>query len=195
MVKSRFGRNEELKFWCFYFVTILFSNFLHEMGHCMVAWAHGFRAIPTPAKAYLLEDISPDLNSYFSLGGIISSVVFPLIIFSIFMTSSFKYNSALIAGAIAMPAMYTLRFLKEGRGHDASEFQQAQSALGLQYSGHFLDWLFVIILLIGVCLWAFRAKPNYKAAGRILLGVVLTFVFIVLLQKINNLIFDPIFQS
>ena len=54
----------------------------------------------------------------------------------------FKYNSAVLADAIAMPGMYTLRFILTDRRHDATEFQEAQSALGLSYSGHSLDWIF-----------------------------------------------------
>ena len=195
MTNSKVNIKVELKLWGIYFVTILLSTFFHELGHCTIAWTHGFSAVPTPAKAYLMESIPSTLNNYFALGGIISSLVFPLILFTFVIASSFRLNSAILAGGIAMPGMYSLRFLVIGRGHDATEFQEAQSALGVNYSGHFLDWLFSTLFLMGIFLWAFKSKPNYKIAGRILIGFVLTFIFILLLQKINNLIFDPIFSA
>ena len=57
MTKSRVDIKAELKFWGIYFVTILFSTFFREPGHCIPAWTHGFSAVPTPAKEYLLESI------------------------------------------------------------------------------------------------------------------------------------------
>jgi hypothetical protein len=57
MTKSRVDIKAELKFWGIYFATILFSTFFHELGHCIPAWTHGFSAVPTPAKEYLLESI------------------------------------------------------------------------------------------------------------------------------------------
>ena len=107
----------------------------------------------------------------------------------------YNFNSALLAGAIATPGFYTLRFILAGRGHDATEFQEAQSALGLNYSGHSLDWFFLLIFSIGVIVWVIKSNPSYKVIGRIIIGFVLTLIFIVCLQSINNTIFDPIFQA
>lgn len=184
----------EWKVWGFYFVTILFSIYLHEIGHCLVAWIHGYAAVPTPAKAYLTEPIPSSLNNYFSLGGIIASVLFPLVIFPVFMISSFKWKASLLAGSIAMPGLYSLRFLIAGRGHDGNEFQEAQAALGLNYSGHFLDILFFALLIAGILLWIIKSRPSLKMSGRIIAGIVLTFIFVIAIQKINNRIFDPLFS-
>ncbi|MCK5103166.1 MAG: hypothetical protein KAR17_10130, partial [Cyclobacteriaceae bacterium] len=60
---------------------------------------------------------------------------------------------------------------------------------------HSLDWLFFALFILGVVIWIAKSKPNYKIAGRILVGLVLTVIFIVGLQVINNAIFDPIFMS
>jgi hypothetical protein len=87
-----------------------------------------------------------------------------------------------------------LRFILKGRGHDTTEFQEAQSALGLSYSGHSLDWIFLILFVFGVVVWIIISKPHYKIIGRLSVGIVLTFIFIVGLQVINNAIFDPILQ-
>lgn len=193
MIRPRIDLKTELKTWGIYFTTILFSIFVHELGHCIVAWIHGFSAIPTPAKAYLTETVPANVTNYFSLGGIIGSIVFPVIVVPVFLFSSGRFKSALLAGAIAMPGIYSLRFFLQGRGHDATEFQEAQAAMGVSYSGHFLDWLFLALFVLGILLWIFNTKPGYKVIGRILIGIVLTVVFIVSVQNVNNVIFDPLF--
>jgi hypothetical protein len=184
----------EFKVWGIYFITLLSANFFHELGHCIPAWTHGYSAIPTPAKMYTLASIPLHLVKYESLGGIINSVLFTVLVIIYFAKSSFKYNSAVLAGGIAMPSIYTLRFILRGRGHDQTEFQEAQSALGLSYTGHFIDWLFLFLFLLGVAAWIIKSKPGIKISGRLVIGAVLSLAFIVLLQKINNSIFDPIFS-
>lgn len=184
----------ELKIWIIYFIIILFSTSIHELGHCIPAWINGYRAIPTPAKEYIFTTIPFGLQQYISLGGIIGTSMVAVIILIIYSAKPHNFNSALLAGAIASPGFYTLRFILAGRGHDATEFQEAQSALGLTYSGHSLDWFFLIVFSIGVLVWVIRSKPKYKAIGRIIVGFILTLIFIIGLQSINNAIFDPIFQ-
>lgn len=192
MKKTGIDLKTEVKIWGVYFVTILVSIFLHELGHCLAAWVHGFSAIPTPAKAYLTAPVPANVTNYFSLGGIIASILFPLIVFPVFLFSSYKFRSALLAGAIAMPGIYSLRFILQGRGHDDTEFQEAQAAMGFAYSGHFVDVVFLVLFVLGLVLWIFSAKPTYKIAGRILVGAILAVFFIVAVQKINNAIFDPL---
>jgi hypothetical protein len=191
----RIQYKEELKLWLIYFFSILFSMYIHEIGHCIVAWMNGYRAVPTPVKEYVSGNIPVGLNQYISLGGIAGTVIVAFIVLILYLSKDFNYNSALLAGAMATPGFYTLRFIIFGRGHDATEFQEAQSALGFNYSGHFLDWFFLIILFIGVIVWFLKSKPGYKIIGRILIGFVLTLIFIVALQSINNIIFDPIFEN
>lgn len=185
----------ELKVWAIYFVTIILSCYIHELGHCIPAWIHGYWAVPTPAKEYISNTIPLGLKKYVSLGGIIGSVLIPLMIIWLFLNKTYRYGSAILAGAVAMPGMYTLRFILSGRGHDATEFQEAQSALGLSYSGHSLDWIFLILFLLGMVAWIIKSKPNYKIIGRLSIGFVLTFIFVIGLQVINNAIFDPIFRA
>jgi hypothetical protein len=185
----------ELKVWLIYFVIIFFSTFIHEIGHCIPAWINGYRAIPTPAKEYMSITVPFELKQYISLGGIIGTVMVSILILILYSLNPYNFNTAVLAGAIATPGFYTLRFMLAGRGHDATEFQEAQSALGLNYSAHSLDWFFLLIFSIGVIVWVFKSKPSYKVIGRILIGFVLTLIFIVCLQSINNTIFDPIFQA
>ena len=187
--------NREMKIWSIYFLTIFLSIFLHELCHCIPAWIGGIRAIPTPSKEYLLDSIPESLMEYVSLGGIIGTVLFSLVGIAFYLNKNTKYNSAILAGAIANPGIYALRFLIVGRGHDATEFQEAQSALGLNYSGHSLDWLFVTLLIIGVIAWIAKSKPSYKILGRLFIGLILTIIFIIGLQVVNNAIFDPIFNT
>jgi hypothetical protein len=71
----------------------------------------------------------------------------------------------------------------------------AQSAIGLNYTGHSVDLLFLMLAMCGFIVWAIRVKPSPKIAGRLFIGFVLTVVFIGGLQIINNVIFDPIFLS
>ena len=183
----------EFKEWSTYLITLLLANFFHEVGHCIPAWTQGYSAIPTPAKEYTLSSIPPGLANYVSLGGIISSIVFSVLIIMYFLKGSFRYNGALLAGGLAMPAIYTLRFIVSGRGHDGNEFQEAQSALGFSYSGHFVDWVFLALLVPGIVIWIKKSKPHIKILGRLLIGAILSIIFILLLQKLNNSIFDSIF--
>jgi hypothetical protein len=163
----------ETKIWSVYFITILVSVYIHEIGHCIPAWINGF-------------DVS--------LGGITGTVLFSFLGIVLFLKKSSKYSSAILVGAIATPGFYTLRFFIAGRGHDLTEFQEAQAAIGLEYSGHSLDWFFLILFVFGTIIWIIETRPGFKIIGRLLIGFLLTFVFVIGLQVINNAIFDPIFQ-
>jgi hypothetical protein len=185
----------ESKIWAIYFTAIICSVYLHELGHCIPAWLHGLRAIPTPAKEYIDDSVPMDLRQYISLGGIVGSVLFSLSAIAFYLLKTYKYRSAILAGALASPGMYVLRFFLVGRGHDATEFQEAQSALGLSYSGHFLDWFFLFLFISGLMVWIFRSKPEFIIIGRLLIGFVVTLIFVVGLQVINNVVFDPIFLT
>lgn len=104
-----------------------------------------------------------------------------------------KYISAVLAGGLVAPGIYTIRFILMGRGHDMTEFQEAQAALGLNYSGHFLDWIFLGIVSCGTVLWICRKVPRFKSIIRVLIGIVITFILCIKLQNFNNIIFNPIF--
>ena len=62
------------RFWCVFAGAIVLSFFIHEVGHCLVAWCHGCPAIPTLAKEYLLRPLPPDAQNAVSLGGIVGSI-------------------------------------------------------------------------------------------------------------------------
>lgn len=182
----------EARLWAVYFFTVLLSIFVHEFGHCMVAWIHGFSAIPTPAKAYLTGALPDAIANDFSLGGILGTVLVSIATVVIFFFNTTRYREVL-AGGIAMPGLNTLRFLLQGRGHDGTEFQEAQAAMGLSYEGHFLDWMFTAFLIAGFAPWLIWCKPLFRKFGRLVIGIIVTVFFVVFLQKANNWIFDPFF--
>src|SRR5690242_12735855 len=60
--------------WTVFICAIVGSLFMHEIGHCVVAWLHGYIAIPTPAKEYVLHPLPDSLQTQVALGGILGSV-------------------------------------------------------------------------------------------------------------------------
>lgn len=186
--------NTEIRVWSVYFLTLLIAIYFHELGHCIPAWINGVVAIPTPCKEYIIGTISGDLQQKISLGGILGTMVFTLVTMLFFQLKTHKYSSAILAGALAMPGMYTFRFFIAGRGHDANEFQETQAALGFSYSGHSIDWILLGLFLAGILIWLLKEKPGFRISGRLAIGFVVSLIFVVALQTINNAIFDPIFQ-
>lgn len=182
------------KIWAIYFFAVLMSIFIHEIGHCLVAWIYGFRAIPTPAKEYPIDNIPIELQKYVALGGIAGTLFVFVIGTTLYLRSPNKLNSALFAASISSPAMYNILFLLKGRGHDATEFQDAQLAIGAAYSGHLLDWIFMVLSIVAIAIWIGLKRPSLNAIPKIAVAAIITFIFIAALQKINNSVFDPLFE-
>ena len=189
----RYELKKEFKIWGLYFLVVFCSACLHEIGHCMPAWFNGYKAIPTPAMEYISNEIPQDLKQYVALGGVFVTIFLAIIAMLLYIFNNRKTSASILAGMLAIPGIYSLRFLIIGRGHDATEFQEAQSALGFVYSGHSMDWIFLSVFIIGTLVWIIKSKPGYKIAGRLFLGAILTIIFIVGLQEINNAVFDPLF--
>jgi hypothetical protein len=189
-------RREQSQFWLIFSGSILGSVYLHELGHCIPAWVHGFPAIPTPAKSYILAAVTDPVQRAISLGGILGGVLVLVGALWLYLKSPTARASAILAGALFPPLFYVLRFLLAGRGHDATEFQEAQAALGLSYSGHALDWFF-LIAWIGIALvWLLRSRtrPGIGLLWKCLKGAVLGLLLLAGLQLTNNMIFDPILE-
>jgi hypothetical protein len=182
--------------WLVFVAAIVASFCVHELGHCAVAWLHGYPAIPTPAKEYILRPIPETVQYQVALGGILGSVV--ALFAAVFWPQRYPTltGSAVLAGAMTPPGFYTLRFILAGRGHDATEFQEAQAALGLSYSGHAADWLFVSLFVIAAAFWFWWVRPRLtlRLAARLLIGAIAALIVLVLLQSVNNAVFDPLFQ-
>lgn len=186
-----------LRTWLLFFAAALISVFIHELGHCTVAWLHGYPAIPTPAKEYILKPLPEGIQNQMALGGILGSVLALGIALLWLHLRPGPVSSSMLAGAMTSPGFYTLRFILAGRGHDATEFQEAQAALGLSYAGHGLDWLFVSLFVAGTLFWFWRtrARPTPKLVARLVIGAIAAVVVLSLLQSINNRVFDPLFES
>ncbi len=67
-------RKEEIKNWAVYFLSAMAAVFIHETGHCIPAWLHGYPAVPTPAMEYILHPVTVEQNQWISLGGYIGTV-------------------------------------------------------------------------------------------------------------------------
>jgi hypothetical protein len=186
----------DCKNWAVYFMTAFIAVWIHEIGHCVPAWIHGYPAFPSPAEEYILDnDISVELNQVMSLGGYVGTALFTLVILLIFLFTDYRYKSALFAGVIAISGMYCALFFINGRGHGGHEFQEAQAALGFSYSGHSLDIFFLLLFALLTVIWIVKTKPQYTITWKLLIGSVVTFFFFIALEWIIKLIFDPIFKA
>jgi hypothetical protein len=182
--------------WLPFAAAIVVSMFLHELGHCTASWLHGYPAIPTPAEEYILEPLPEGVQNQMALGGIIGSVL-ALVAASFWLhVRPSAISSSILAGTLTPPGFYTLRFILAGRGHDATEFQEAQAALGLSYDGHGVDWLFVSLFAIMTVFWFWRTRtrPTLRFVVRLVVGAMIALLILVLLQSINNTVFDPLFE-
>jgi hypothetical protein len=182
--------------WLLFLSAILASAFVHELGHCAVAWLHGYPAIPTPAKEYILKPMTEVVQNRVSLGGVLGSVVALLVAGFWLHRRPTPTSSALFAGAMTAPGCYMLRFLLLGSGHDGTEFQEAQAALGLSYPGHAIDRLFYGLFVAAAVFWFWRtrARPTLRLVCRLLAGAVAAAAAMVLLQSVNNAVFDPLLE-
>jgi len=182
--------------WRVFLSAIVASIFVHEIGHCAVAWVLGCPAVPTPAKEYLLRPLPAAARNQVALGGITGTAAVVVVGLSWMLRNPTLSRSALVAGAMALPGFYTLRFLLAGRGHDATEFQEAQTAMGLSYSGHALDWMFLGLFVVAAILWFWRTRPNMtcRLGCRLVIGAVAALIVLVALQSVNNMVFDPFFE-
>ncbi len=182
--------------WFVFAAAIFASIFVHELGHCTAVWLHGYPAIPTPAKEYVLKPLPQAVENQMALSGIIGSVI-ALLAASLWLhLRPTSISSSILAGAMTAPGFYTFRFVLAGRGHDGAEFQEAQAALGLSYAGHGVDWLFVSLFVVVTVFWFWRmrVRPAPKLGVRLVLGAIAAFVILALLQTINNRVFDPLLE-
>ena len=190
-------RGARPRLWLVFASAIVASVFVHEIGHCVVAWCFGCPAIPTPAKEYLLRPLPAGAQTQVALGGIIGTLAVLVGVLSWVLRKPTPLRSALLAGAVTLPGFYTLRFLLAGRGHDATEFQEAQAAMGFSYSGHSLDWMFLGLFLVTAMLWFWRTRPSLtrRLGCRLVIGTLVALILLVVLQSVNNMVFDPLFQD
>ena len=188
------ANHAQVKLWSQYFLIVLLTIFIHELGHCVIDWSLGIHAIPTPAKTYALNSYPAYLEHKSTVGGIMATLIIAVAGLIIYYRNPSRFNTVLLAGTIAMPVVYSLLFTLKGRGHGDTEFQYAQEMLGFSFSGHALDWIFIALIICAFSLWILPSKPKLKAIIPVMIGIVLTFIFVVVLQELNNFIFDPLFE-
>ncbi|MCC7263384.1 MAG: hypothetical protein IT369_12775 [Candidatus Latescibacteria bacterium] len=176
----------------------LVGVYIHEIGHAVAGWVQGIPVFPTPAKEYiLLDQVEWDQETWISLGGVIGTVLVVLGTLLWYVRSNRFIADAILAGVLLTPCLYTVRFLLVGRGHDALEWQAAQSALGLAPAGHAVDLLFLGLLLAGIAVWIVRRHSSLRLSSvvRVLGLVVGGIALLVILQTTNNALFDQFFPK
>lgn len=172
--------------------------YFHEIGHAIFAWLMGVPVMPTPAKEYILQSqVDWHQRTWISLGGVLASVVAVTGCLLWYVLKRGRTAAAILAGCLLIPGFYTLRFLLAGRGHDATEWQEAQAALGASPSGHSIDLVFLVLFFAGCgsLVWfrdiSLRWRSLLKSAGLALLGLAI----IIIVQAGNNAIFDKHFPK
>lgn len=188
----------QLKFTLVFLVACIGSMFFHEIGHAIFGWFQGIPVIPTPAKEYILQSqVDWHQKTWISLGGVLASVLVVSGSLLWYVLKRSLTGAAILAGCLIIPGVYTLRFLLVGRGHDGTEWQEAQTALGASTSGHSLDLLFLVLFIAGCASLALcgdlslRWRSLLKSAGVAFLGLAI----VIIIQVGNNAIFDKHFPK
>jgi len=173
--------------------TIVAGVYLHEVGHAVAGWVNGVAIVPTPAKEYVLQPrLGWNKEIWISLGGVAGTTVAVLAATLYFCLKPCFDREAILAGAVLPLVLYTLRFLLVGRGHDETEWQAAQTALGLPPAGHAIDVFFLCLLIAGFIVWGIRLHPPLSSLLRLLTLAAVGIVLLVLLQASNNAVFDRV---
>ena len=102
-------------------------------------------------------------------------------------------REAILAGAFLPLGLYTLRFLLVGRGHDGTEWQAAQAALGLPPAGHAIDLFFLFLLNAGLVIWGIRRRPRQSSLLGLVTLAMFGIILLIGLQAGNNAVFDRLF--
>jgi hypothetical protein len=155
----------------------------------------GIAVFPSPAKEYILRpQVSWNPETWIALGGVVGTAVAVLGATQYFLRVRNLVAEAALFGAFVPPWVYSIRFLVRGRGHGETEWQAAQTALGLAPAGHAIDAFFLLLLLGGIIVWASRShfSPRYRLL-RLIGAVIGGTVLLVALQVANNGLLDRFF--
>jgi hypothetical protein len=177
--------------------TTIAGVYLHEIGHAVAGWVQGIAVVPTPAKEYILRSqVYWNQEIWIALGGIVGTTLAVVGATLYFLQERRPVAEAVLFGALIPPCLYTIRFLLVGRGHDGSEWQAAQTVLGLAPAGHGIDVFFLCLSLAGIIVWGSRLRfplrySLLRLAGLAMAGVIL----LIALQVGNNSLFDRFFPT
>lgn len=174
--------------------ALITGVYLHEVGHAVAGWVDGVAIVPTPAKEYVLQSqLDWNKEIWVALGGVIGTTASVLAAGVYFWRKPRLDSEAILGGALLPLAVYTLRFLLVGRGHDATEWQAAQTALGLPPAGHAIDAFFLCLLIAGLIVWGIRLRPPLSSLLRVVTLALAGTILLVVLQLGNNAVFDRVF--
>ena len=176
--------------------ALLAAVYLHELGHAVAGWVQGVAVLPTPAKEYILRpQLEWSKETWIALGGPTGSAVAIFVAGLYFWRKPCLNREAVLLGALLVPGVYTLRFLLTGRGHDGTEWQAAQTALGLRPAGHAIDVFFLLLVIAGLIVWGVRLRPSLWSPLRLIALAVVGTVLLVELQFANNAVFDRVLHD
>lgn len=176
--------------------AVVAGVYVHELGHAIAGWVSGVAVIPTPAKEYVLQSqLDWNTETWIALGGVIGTTAAALAATLYFWRRQSSDSEAILAGAFLPIALYTIRFLLVGRGHDSSEWQAAQTALGLAPAGHAIDVFFLCFLMAGVVTWGIRRHPPPRSMLRLVALAIAGIILLIALQVGNNAMFDHVFPK
>jgi hypothetical protein len=176
--------------------ALIAGIYLHELGHAVAGWVQGIVVVPTPAKEYVLgSQVDWSKETWINLGGVTGTTAAVFLAGLYFWRKPCLNREAVLAGAVLVPGVYTLRFLLMGRGHDGTEWQGAQTALGLSPAGHAIDVFFLCLLIAALIVWGIRLRPRLWSLGRLFAVAIAGTILLVELQFANNAVFDRVLHE
>jgi hypothetical protein len=185
-----------IRFVLLFFAALFAGVYVHELGHAIAGWMNGVAVVPTPAKEYVLQPLLDwNTETWIALGGVIGTTVAVLAATLCFWRKPSSHSEAILAGAFLPLGLYTVRFLLVGRGHDGTEWQAAQAAIGVAPAGHTIDVFFLCLLIAGFAIWGIRRHPPPPSLLRLVALAIAGIILLVALQLGNNAVFDHMFPA
>ena len=181
-----------------FLAALIMACWIHELGHAFGAWFQGLASIPTPLKAYVLShDVRWEQEIWILSGGVYGRFIISVCALVWYALKGHGRGEAILAGVLAGPTAYSIRFLLVGRGHDGVEWQAAQTAVGVRPTGHLLDYAFLLVVIAGFVVWIVRRWTTLRLRSFFNLAALMLFGFVALvaLQDINNRLFDVHFRG
>ena len=189
---------QQLRFALVFLVACIGSMYLHELGHAVFGWIQGIPVFPSPAKEYVLwPSVTWRQEALIAVGGAGATAVIVLASILWGAMSRGWTSCAVLAGVLVEPAFYTLRAVLTGRGHDGTEWQEAQYAIGLNPTGHAFDLLFAVLFFSGCAALAFRdaLSLRWRSLSKACALGFLGLMALIAVQIGNNAIFDRHFPK
>ena len=190
--------DHRVRFVLLFLSASVLSMYVHELGHAVAGWFQSIPVFPSLAKEYVLRaNIEWREQIWIAFGGPAATAIVASLAILWASRNQGRASSAVLGGVLVVPALYVIRTLLAGRGHDGLEWQEAQSAIGLNPNGHVLDLFFILLFFAGCAVLAARdeLQIEWRSMARWLsLGLVGVMTMIAI-QVANNAVFDPHFPK